>query len=89
MCVQIDLWEFLSAQSDPDGGTVEEKKEKEDDSTEDPGIEADFFDEELDLLTNMIHAPAPQYHHSRPFQVGCLPLYFLRLRCTVFRIVCR
>lgn len=67
---QIDFWQLLSVKTETDGDNIKKEKETEEETKEDPGIEADFLDEELDLLTNMIHAPAPQYHHSRPFQVS-------------------
>ncbi|KAK7573769.1 hypothetical protein V9T40_010960 [Parthenolecanium corni] len=70
----IDFWQLLSVKTETDDDNIKKEKETEEETKEDPGIEADFLDEELDLLTNMIHAPAPQYHHSRPFQVLIRPL---------------
>ncbi|XP_065200980.1 endoplasmic reticulum membrane sensor NFE2L1 [Planococcus citri] len=74
---QVDFWQSLSSiKTETDTAEFEEKKEKEEEEIkEDPGIEADFFDEEeLDLFSDMIHAPAPQYH-SRPLQSRVISPY--------------
>lgn len=78
----VDFWQLLSIKTEANSEDVEEEKTKEEEEIkEDPGIEADFLDDEeleLDLLSNfanMIHAPAPQYHHSRPFPSRSIPPY--------------
>ena len=70
-----------SIKTETDTGDFEKKKkekeEEEEEIKEDPGIEADFLDdEELDSFTDMIHTPAPQYH-SRSLQVSFFLLLLL------------
>lgn len=63
------MWQLLSVKPETNDATDNIKKEiEEEEIKEDPGIEADFLDEELDLFANMIHSPGPQNFHSRSFQ---------------------